>query len=288
MIKGYLELNDLEKDEVYKFENRNSENKKSLEEIEKIFNNKANGYGEGSLFYFVDFKLLGKINIILEACEELGKVYINSVDILENIKDKKQVVENLINGAITVSRKHNPISIFLGANNEEILNIFEELGYKREYVSFKMSLEDRSLRGEILDLVSLNNENKYKYLEVINKSFSDMPHGAYHYISDIENYINISNENNNFFMVVKDNEIIGFLNVEIEKGKGLFDIGICKEYRGRGFGKALLETAIDFLNKKTIEKIELYVIEKNYKAYNMYKKRGFKEEEVLRHWMEIN
>lgn len=35
-----------------------------------------------------------------------------------------------------------------------------------------------------------------------------------------------------------------------------------KEYRGKGYGKKLLETAIQFLNEKEVEEICLTVIEK--------------------------
>ena len=114
-----------------------------------------------------------------------------------------------------------------------------------------------------------------------------MPHGTFCYLSDIEEYINKANDKNYFFMVKKDNDIIGFMNPEIREEKGIFDIGLCKKYRGKGYGKKLLETAIDFLSKKEVESIELIVIEKNTVAYNMYKKRGFKEKSVLSYWIEV-
>lgn len=287
IIKGYLELNEIERNEVYKFANRNCDTQKSLEEIEEIFNKRINGYGEGSLFYFIDKKVVGKILVVLEVVEKLGTIYIYSMDVLENIEDKNQVVVNLINGALTVSKRYNPSSIFLSASNIELLKIFEELGYKHEYYSLTMHLEDKIVRGKTLDLLTLSNENKEKYLEVINKSFSYMPHGTYHYISDVEEYIKMANENNYFFMVAKDNDIVGFMNIEIEKDRGLFDIGLCKECRGKGYGKKILETAIDFLNKKSVENIELIVIKKNDRAYNMYKNRGFEEKSILGYWMEV-
>lgn len=67
----------------------------------------------------------------------------------------------------------------------------------------------------------------------------------------------------------------------------MFDIRLFSEYRGNWYGKELLETAINFLIKKSIENIELIVIEKNKLAYNMYAKREFKEKEVLNYWLEI-
>lgn len=246
MIKGYLELNNEEKHEVYKFVNRNEDTEKSLDEIENLFNNKVNGYGEGSLFCFIDNRVVGKVSLVLEVCKALGAIYIYSNEILEKFENKELVVTDLTNAAIIAAKKHNPSSIYLCAGNKEHLSILENLGYKQEYVSINMILDDKSLREKTLDLIKLSDENKEIYLDIINKSFSDMPHGTYHYITDVEKYINKADENNHFFMVAKDNNIIGFMNAEIEKDRGLFDIGLCKKYRGKGYGKPLLETTINF------------------------------------------
>ena len=72
------------------------------------------------------------------------------------------------------------------------------------------------------------------------------------------------------------------------KGKqGTFDIGLSSKFRGKGYGKRLLETAIDFLESKDIENVYLIVIETNKIAYKMYKKRGFKEDKVLSYWISL-
>ncbi|WP_286906209.1 hypothetical protein [Clostridium sp. UBA1652] len=69
--------------------------------------------------------------------------------------------------------------------------------------------------------------------------------------------------------------------------EGSFDIGLCKKCRGVVYGKSLLETAMNFLNNKNIDKIFLIVIEENSKAYTMHKKRGLKEESTLSYWIKI-
>lgn len=137
----------------------------------------------------------------------------------------------------------------LGERNEEIMKMLENIGFKKEYSSLNMFLKDRNIKEEILDLVKLTKENKEKYLKVFNDSFSDMPHGRFCDSSDIEGYINKSNDKKYFFMVAEYTDIIGFMNCEIKKERGIFDIGLCKKYRGKGYGKKLLETAIEFLNK---------------------------------------
>ncbi|WLF68365.1 GNAT family N-acetyltransferase [Clostridium septicum] len=137
----------------------------------------------------------------------------------------------------------------LGERNEEIMKMLENIGFKKEYSALNMFLKDRNIKEEILDLVKLTKENKEKYLKVFNDSFSDMPNGRFCDLSDIEGYINKSNDKKYFFMVAEYTDIIGFMNCEIKKERGIFDIGLCKKYRGKGYGKKLLETAIEFLNK---------------------------------------
>lgn len=67
-----------------------------------------------------------------------------------------------------------------------------------------------------------------------------------------------------------------------------FDLGLIKSARGKGYGKLLLETAISFLNSKKVKEISLIVITKNTLAYDMYKKRGFKESELVSYWFQLD
>ena len=285
ITKSYMELDYTEKNQVLEFKQASGESV-SIDQLDDMFIKKITGYGEGVIFAFYDKQVCGKIEIVLESCKELGNIYIYSTEIVQDKYCRKEIVKSLIDKAIIVSKKHNPNAIFLSVSGE-LLNICEDLGYRHQYTSATMRLEEKSTTGSNLVLQSLNNDNKELYHEIINKSFSDMPHGIYHYLIDIEKYMTMADENNYFFIVEKDKTPIGFMNIEILENKGLFDIGICKEFRGKGYGKKLLETAIDFLNKKAVENIELIVIKKNHIAYEMYKKRGFKERSIIGYWLKL-
>lgn len=285
-VKCYLDLKLNEKNELFNFVNRIEDKYKTIEEIENMFNSRENGYGLGSLIFLRDKKVIGSIQIILEVCEKLQKIYIYSIEIREDIADKKEVLSRLLKSSIEKAKKYNPKNIFLGVKKDYI-ELIETLGYKIEYYSVLMKLENKKTIDTELKLIDLNDSNKEEYREIINKSFSDMPHGTFHYKEDIEKYIKISSLNRYFFIVTRDNKNIGFLNVEINNNIGIFDIGLCHKYREKGYGKELLETAIKFLLEKSIENIQLIVIKKNKLAYNMYTKRGFKEKEVLNYWLEI-
>lgn len=289
VIKKYLNLSDAEKKLVKDFINRKENSEKSIEEIEKMFNNKMYGYGKGALFYFIEGQVLGKINIVLEVVEELGNIFIHCLEVLEDldIAIKEEIIKELINKAIEVSEEYNPKEILLGERNKDKLKVLEKLNLYSRYKAVKMYLEDREKKENCLNLISLSEKNKVEYWGAYNDSFNDMPHGSYIYINEVEEYLRKASNENYYFMVSTDNTTIGFMNCVIENGQGIFDIGLRKAYRGKGYGKRLLETAIDFLNEKRVYKINLIVIEKNQIAYNMYKKRGFKEESVISYWIKI-
>ena len=287
MIKRYLNLNDAEKSLVMDFINRKDDNKKSLDEIDSMFNNKMYGYGIGSLFYFIDEQVVGKINIVLEVVKEPGTIFIHHLDVLEVLDNQDVIIKELIDNAITIANEYKPNEILLGERNKNRLKVLEKFDLYSEYKSLRMYLEDTIKKENCLDLNPLSIDNKLEYLSIYNDSFSDMPHGSYIYIDEVEEYLIDSNEGNYYFMVSVNNINIGFMNCIIKNRQGLFDIGLCKDYRGKGYGKHLLETAIDFCNRKNVLKINLIVIEKNAIAHKMYEKRGFKEESIISYWIKI-
>ena len=287
MIKRYLNLNDAEKSLVMDFINRKEDNKKSLDEIDSMFNNKMYGYGRGSLFYFLDEQVVGKINIVLEVVKELGTIFIHHLDVLEVLDNEHVIIKELIDNAITIANEYKPNEILLGERNKNRLKVLEKFDLYSEYKSLRMYLEDRSKKENCLDLNPLSIDNKLEYLSIYNDSFSDMPHGSYIYIDEVEEYLKNSNTENYYFMVSVNKINIGFMNCIIQNRQGLFDIGLCKAYRGKGYGKRLLETAIDFCNRNNVLKINLIVIEKNAIAHKMYEKRGFKEESIISYWIKI-
>ena len=68
--------------------------------------------------------------------------------------------------------------------------------------------------------------------------------------------------------------------------EGKFDLGIVKARRGLGYGRRILETAIQHLAEKNLE-VELIVLEPNTVAYEMYKKRGFEIRSTMGHWIRL-
>ena len=284
MIKNYLELSKAEIDKVYEFMNRNVNDKHSPEEMDKQFRDEIYDSGRGVIFKFHEGNVIGKVLIILEECSRKGIAYIVSLDIGKDVANKRVIVNEILNKANGIAKNYGAYEIYMGTGNEEIIKILNSLNMYKQYSAVKMILRDRKIKCTPFDLIPLCEENKDKYLEIYNNAFKEVPHGATLTEKDIDKNIKIADDNNHFFIVTTDNKGIGFLQCKIDMNMGEFDIGLVELYRGKGYGKRLLETAIDFLNLKNVDEIYLTIITKNTLAYNMYKKRGFKESKLLSDW----
>lgn len=239
--------------------------------------------GNGIIFAFNNKEIIAKIAVVLECIKPLGTSFIHNIEIKDELENRDDFLILLIKEAKELAVSYGAKSVKLGIRNNTILNTLKKVNLYRDYSAIKMKLNDKSVKEDVLVLEELTIENSQKYLEVFNDSFSDMPHGTWLDNEDLNRYLNNKEESKYYFMVKNDDNIIGFMNCEIEINEGMFDIG----FRGKGLGKKLLETAIQFLNNKNVANIALIVIEKNNIAYEMYKKRGFIKENTISEWIEL-
>lgn len=289
MVKRFIELNEYEKSLVCEFLNRNKESKKSLRDFEKELMNPAFDYGNGVLFYFENGKVLGKIYVVLESIKRVSCSYVFNVDILESVEGRVLILKELIDYVKTLVKAYGTAKIIFGMLNEDTLKLAESIGIYKSYSAFEMILENKESHGEILDLFPLCEENLEEYLNLHNAAFKHMPHGACITFDKVKSQLEeAATKNCDFFIVCHKGAKVGVMEIDIdENNRGIFDIGLIKEYRGKGYGKKLLETAIKFLVNKDVDQLCLTVIEKNKIAFDMYKKRGFIVSKVLSDWTEL-
>lgn len=99
-------------------------------------------------------------------------------------------------------------------------------------------------------------------------------------------FVEFSKRDDKLVLVAQDgNDIVGFLTamitttlpIFVQRKYGLLnDMFVKQEYRGKGIGKKLLKTAIEWLEQNHIRRIELHVDAKNRKAITFYKAHDFK------------
>ena len=80
-------------------------------------------------------------------------------------------------------------------------------------------------------------------------------------------------------VAVTDGQIIGMIHVEVSRhGFGEFGMLVDRDWRGRGVGSALLQTAIDWSRAQGLHKLCLEVFAHNTAGIALYRKYGFVEE----------
>ncbi len=79
-----------------------------------------------------------------------------------------------------------------------------------------------------------------------------------------------------------DNHIIGKVHLQINATvSGIYGLGVLPEFRGKGFGRALLLSAVKKLKESQTSAIMLQVAAENATALNLYKSCGFSETSVM-------
>lgn len=273
-IKLYKSLNEEEKKSVYEFMKLETDYINPFEQINKLYDAKIYDYGNGALFYFIDDKVVANLCLVLEVAEVLKTAYIHKIVINKKTENINKILEELIQKAIIIAKDYKVNKIKLGLD-EKTFSRLKRYGFDYEYRSIEMKLEEPIKKYETLNLKELSVSNKERYVEVYNESFSDMSHGTFIEIEDVNKLLTKDKDKNKeiySFIVCDNNTEIGFMEITIENNKGKFDIGLMKEYRGKGYGNRLLESAIQFLVDKKVDEISLIVIEENRVAHEMYKK----------------
>jgi ribosomal protein S18 acetylase RimI-like enzyme len=85
------------------------------------------------------------------------------------------------------------------------------------------------------------------------------------------------------FVALEDERVVGWCDILVPKLEafshvGTIGMGLLPQYRGRGIGKRILETAVKAAFSAGIERIELMVYESNEAAIRLYRSLGFVEE----------
>ncbi len=85
-----------------------------------------------------------------------------------------------------------------------------------------------------------------------------------------------------FFIGLLDGNVIGSIMAGYEGHRGWINyLAVVPEYQGRGYGRKLVQKAIDELRKIGCLKINLQVRKSNTSVIDFYKRLGFKEDDVV-------
>ncbi|MGH4120288.1 GNAT family N-acetyltransferase [Clostridium sp.] len=93
-------------------------------------------------------------------------------------------------------------------------------------------------------------------------------------------------DNFNSYMAEVKGEIIGKIHICITKGEGfIYGVGVLPKFRGRGYGREILCSALSILKEKNIKNIFLEVGTENKIAIELYESCGFEEISVMDYYL---
>lgn len=85
-----------------------------------------------------------------------------------------------------------------------------------------------------------------------------------------------------FFVALLDRRPIGSVMVGYEGHRGWLNyLAVLPDYQRRGYGRKLIEKAVDELRKLGCPKVNLQIRRNNVSAVEFYKNLGFKEDDVV-------
>jgi len=86
-----------------------------------------------------------------------------------------------------------------------------------------------------------------------------------------------------FYIAEKGDRIIGKVNLQMSDGGtgGIYGLGVLPEFRGKGYGRAILIFGIEKLKDAKATQVMLQVAAENGTALNLYKSCGFQETSVM-------
>lgn len=85
------------------------------------------------------------------------------------------------------------------------------------------------------------------------------------------------------YIAEKEDRIIGKVNLQMSGGGtgGIYGLGVLPEFRGNGFGRAILTFGVEKLKDAKATEVMLQVAAENGTALNLYKSCGFQETSVM-------
>ncbi len=149
-----------------------------------------------------------------------------------------------------------------------------------DFSEYRMRLLNKTT-SEVISPINLRKAEKHEGKEIARQNaifFNDLE-GT----DSFEEEENLSTEIT--YMIELKEEVIGKIKVDYRESSAfIFGFGILPDFRGKGYGRAALKSAIELINEKNIDEIELDVECKNNTALNLYKSCGFEEKSIMNYY----
>lgn len=161
--------------------------------------------------------------------------------------------------------------------------IADSLGAVRSHGEHMMSLLRDEFTpqpdGPVVRLVAVDECTVDTAVDISVRAFGDDPSDARTFIEQA-----MKDDEREQFLVFSQDGPIGAVSCALHDGAMLHGLGVVPEYRGRGFGGAILDTAAQLLFRRGYKEVSLEVDDQNSAALALYRSRGFCEQSKIDYW----
>lgn len=183
------------------------------------------------------------------------------------------------------------IYCFISENRTEVREIWESIGFSIERYSWVLDRELDDFKqpafpeGFSMNLMREGIDEQH-WCDLINICFATMAGHTHMTIDKLRSFKTYKGYiNDDMFMLWDKSKPVGTMQLEKETDDGINTlfieaVTVLPEYRGRGLGKNLIRSALEFALCKGYEKAMLSVNAENENAANLYLDEGFKKKEL--------
>ncbi len=302
---GIISFDKLKKDnykEVYEFiKERGSAFISSLEAMENFYLGEAFEGGTNLFLAFQGNVIVGTMGVITKEVPIKKEAFITEIYLREEFSDNsfksfgKASIDSLLERCIIICEKCKASKITLGFKNRlkflepYILSRGFNKAHEAIIMKYKKTYEDveRENTNE-LNLIPLEESTLEEFVEVHNQAFKDTTNGANLSLAEAQELLLQYNEYRELIGIVKkaENTIGIYMLAMVDKVGWIDNIGILEKYRGKGYGKALMNKSISKLLSYNPMDIKLLVMSSNNIAYSFYMDYGFMIDEIFSLWYE--
>lgn len=201
---------------------------------------------------------------------------------------RRGVFKKLVQAVFKECRKNSVTEVFIFQRpyDKESMNAILSVGAKYQYSEYQMELSlldgfnEVENQSKVVSLNEIKQEQKEFYMEHMIPLFEMTEDEAGERFEDA-----IQEPRLKTYIAYDNGEPVGFFSLFYgSTAATLFDVGVCKESQGKGYGNALLSSIYNEVLKKRkdgISRILLHVSSYNEVAAHLYKKHRFQVKDQL-------
>ncbi|RVU91207.1 GNAT family N-acetyltransferase [Flavobacterium columnare] len=277
MIKRYINLDSEQESSVKSLIKECEEYDNSVIPVQ--FDHSLNYFSEMNswFLYFEEEELIGMISIF-NPLSEIAEI---SGCVKPNKRNKGKFNELIVSSYNELSVYNIKSVLFVVDNDSKAgMGIAEKLNLKCDHIEYLMKYEQfKEKYNSSIQFRDANFNDVDDFIRINSELFHETHEESEKMIMSCLQ----SNERKQYMAEI-DNTIIGICTLFYSDNKVIiYGLGISEVYQGKGHGHDLINSVFSLLKNKNYE-LELEVDSLNEKAYNLYKKVGFKETRVVNYY----